>query len=223
MLILFDIDGTLVRLGSAGRRSMEAAFERVYGIPDGFANVDFRGSLDPSLLDQARRTHGIPQDPVAEARFLAHYLEVLESTLDPAHRADQHLCPGVEPTLQRLSSGHVLGLVTGNWREGARRKLGAFGLWERFAVGGFGEDGTERVDLVRMALWRAQAQQFDVQRVAVVGDTPADVESARRAGARSVAVCTGWNTEEDLRNADPDLLLPDLESGLPDLLALLEA
>ncbi len=220
MLILFDIDGTLVRLAGAGRRSMEMAFERLYGVPDAFAGVDFRGSLDPRILAAARRAHGIPESTTEDARFLQAYLEALETSLDPDRRPEQHLCPGVEAALDHLSADHALGLATGNWREGARRKLGAFGLWDRFSVGGFGEDGAERADLVRVARRRAETRGLDARRVAVVGDTPADVESARRAGAAAVAVCTGWNSEDDLRACEPDLLLPDLATGLADLVAL---
>jgi phosphoglycolate phosphatase-like HAD superfamily hydrolase len=95
-----------------------------------------------------------------------------------------------------------------------------FQLWDRFAFGAFSEDGRSRAELIGVALHRARARGLATERAVMIGDTPADVAAAREAGVLGVAVRTGWSEPEALVASAPDLLLPDLERGLPDLLDL---
>jgi phosphoglycolate phosphatase len=215
MLWLFDIDGTLLRSDSAGRRAMGRSFEALYGIPGAFDDVDFRGALDDGVLARACARWGVPLE---RERFVAHFEGELVQAMDPSANPAQQLCPGVPGVLEAL--GGTVGLVTGNWRVGARAKLGAFGLWDRFELGAFSDDGPTRGALVKVATARARAAGYPIQRVVMIGDTPNDVTAAREAGAVAVAVCTGWTEIEQLEASAPDLLLPDLERGLGDLLAL---
>jgi phosphoglycolate phosphatase len=217
MLWLFDIDGTLLRSGGAGRAAMGRSFEALYGVPDAFADVDFRGVLDDGVLRRACARWGVPHE---RERFVAAFERELIAALDPGSQADQQLCPGVPAVLEAVSGLGSIGLVTGNWRVGARAKLRAFGLWERFPLGGFSDDGPSRAALIRVATERARAAGHPVERVVMIGDTPNDVNAAREAGAVAVAVQTGWSDPATLVAAGPDLLLPDLERGLPALLAL---
>jgi phosphoglycolate phosphatase-like HAD superfamily hydrolase len=128
--------------------------------------------------------------------------------------------PGVATLLESLRRrGDVLvGLLTGNVRDGARVKLGHFGLFEHFEVGGYGDRWFDRDDVAREA-WAEVRRRLDgaadPARVWVVGDTPLDVRCARAIRANAVAVATGWHTHEELAASGPDLLFADLTDPAP--------
>ena len=217
ILWLFDIDGTLLRSDSAGRGAMGRSFEALYGVPGAFAQVDFRGVLDDGVLRRACERWGVPLE---RDRFVDHFQRELEAGMDPVRNPGQQLCPGVPAVLDAVAARSPVGLVTGNWKVGARAKLADFGLWERFELGAFSDDGPTRAALIRVATERARAAGHPVSRVVMIGDTPNDVSAALEAGAIAVAVQTGWSELASLEAAGPDLLLPDLERGLETLLEL---
>ena len=217
MLWLFDIDGTLLRSDSAGRGAMGRTFEALYGVSGAFDEVDFRGVLDDGVLARTCARWGVPLE---RGRFVAHFERELLRGMNPIANPAQQLCPGVPAVLDAAQRAGVVGLVTGNWRVGARAKLGAFGLWERFELGAFSDDGATRGDLIRVASQRARDAGFAFERVVMIGDTPNDVAAARDADAIAVAVLTGWTGRASLEATSPDLLLPDLEQGLAGLMAL---
>lgn len=220
MLYLFDIDGTLLRTGGAGRAAMNAAFSEAYGIPDAFDGIDFRGSLDSVLLDEVLALRGLPRSAEVTRAFQARYVSHLRARLSPPMGPGQERCPGVPHLLTRLAGRGRLGVVTGNWRRGAVVKLGAFGLASHFRSGAYGEDAPTREALVPIAIRRARRAGWRGNRVVMIGDTPSDVMAARAAGAVAVAVMTGWCTESEIVAAHPDLLLQDLEAGAEALLGL---
>ncbi|HWO94341.1 MAG TPA: HAD family hydrolase, partial [Dehalococcoidia bacterium] len=135
-LVLFDIDNTLLYTGGAGSAAMRLAFADVFGIPDGFAKVEFQGRTDRLILRDALRIHGLP-DAALDARFddfRAAYLVHLARLLE---EYEGHLKPGLPDLLECLSrAGLRLGLATGNVREGAFRKLRHYGLDGYFERGG---------------------------------------------------------------------------------------
>jgi len=216
-LFLYDIDGTVLSSAGAGRRALDLAFEALYGVAGAFDRVSFGGATDPGITERAHRLAGLPFGPrsaeVLREAYLARLPEVLESM-----REVMVLHPGVREALTATAGVGVNGLLTGNWRGGARLKLGCFDLWEAFEVGAFGDDSGDRDDLVPVAERRARGLGLDFGRTVVIGDTPADVACARAGGAIAVAVLTGWSTAEALEAAEPDLLVEDLERGLPALL-----
>jgi len=123
--------------------------------------------------------------------------------------------PGVPETLAALheADGVVNSLLTGNIEANAAVKVGAFGLdrWLDFEAGAYGSDPHERrSDLVEIARERAAARYGEPTGAVLVGDTPLDVLAAREAGARAVAVATGFADPDDLRESQPDALLQDL-------------
>ncbi len=219
-LWLFDIDGTLLRSDSAGRQAMERTFRALYGIAGAFDAVDFRGALDDGVLARAHAAWGIEGGLAERDRFVARFAVELRDGMRPKTNPAQQLCPGVPAVLDSLGQSGALAVVTGNWRVGARTKLAAFGLWDRFPFGAFSDDGPTRASLIHVARSRARARGLRADRVVMIGDTPNDVLAAREAGAVAVAVQTGWSEPDALRSCQPDLLLPDLEQGLADLLAL---
>jgi phosphoglycolate phosphatase len=210
-VVLFDIDGTLILSGGAGKAALELALVSDFGITEVRDGIAFSGRTDRAIIADLLRTHLVEDHPENWERLIAAYLRHLPATL--AASAGQVL-PGVEALLRSLHARDDvrLGLLTGNIREGARLKLGHFGLFDYFPFGGFGDRHTDRDEVAREALAevRRLAGNLDPSRSWVIGDTPLDIRCARAIGARALAVCTGWHPEEELAAADPDLLLCDL-------------
>lgn len=228
-LVLFDIDGTLVDTGGAGRRGLEASFRSVFGLDDvsgSAARVRFDGKTDPAIIADIAREAGVPA-PEVEARYADlqdAYLQALRKEL-AAPNPRRRVMPGVRPLLDRLAARPdvFLGLVTGNVEEGARVKLDAFGLNRYFADGGFSSDHPERSEIARIAHQRFSRRagfRFPVDRVMVIGDTELDVVCARANGFRAIAVESGWVTRDRLLAAGPDTLLADLTDAAAVLAAM---
>jgi phosphoglycolate phosphatase len=213
-LVLFDIDGTLVR-GRAARKAFEVALHAAYGTAGPIDETDFSGKTDPQIARELITAAGF-DDARVDAGFgtlWERYLRELEALIpaDP-YRA----LPGVPELLDALdATGEAaLGLVTGNVRGGARLKLGsAGGLFDRFRVGGFGSDDEVRNHLPRIAIDRARDAwgiDFDRADVWIVGDTPLDVACARHEGVRTLAVATGRHTPAELEACGADVVARDL-------------
>jgi phosphoglycolate phosphatase-like HAD superfamily hydrolase len=221
-VVLFDIDGTLVSSGGAGRAAMEAALTSVFGVRAGADGVPFSGRTDRAITRDLFRRHAIEESAANWQDFLAAYLGHLPGCLQE-HRG--LVLPGITALLEQMATRKdvTLGLLTGNVREGARLKLGHFGLFHHFAFGGFGDHHHDRDEVAREALAAAHdhLRGRKPQNVWVIGDTPLDVRCARAIGARAVAVATGWHSREELAGSRPDLLLTDLSDARP-LLALWE-
>ena len=214
-VLLFDIDGTLVTTGGAGKHAVEAALTERFGVTEIRDTVPYSGRTDTAILADVLAVHGI--EPTAErvAAFSQVYLEHLPSHLQ---RLGGQPCPGVRELLPRLK--HLpLGLLTGNVERGARHKLSHFGLWEHFRFGGFGDKHADRDDVARLAFEVVQSQVGPVRRekIWVIGDTPLDVQCAKAIGAKSIAVATGWHPIEELHATGADLVLESLadHSRLP--------
>jgi phosphoglycolate phosphatase len=211
-VFLFDIDGTLVNTGGAGRIAMAAAFEAIYGVCDKVEGVQFSGRTDRVIARDLAVAHGFEDDEAIWRRFRGEYLERLPDAL---RVSAGRLLPGVEALLDELSDhddAH-LGLLTGNVEEGARLKLSYYGVWDRFPFGGFGDEFFERNDVAGSAFAKAEkrvGRTVDPRQVWVIGDTPLDVACARAIGANAVAVATGFYNADALAECRPDLLVEDL-------------
>ena len=216
-LFLFDIDGTLVHLGGAGRRALGHALGEVFGMADPHGvlkSISFDGNTDLGILREMIQRAGLTRAGFEEqgAVFDAAYLTELRRLLRASDVG--RVLPGVRDTLERLRSrGDELGLLTGNSEAGARAKLEPFDLNGYFPTGAFGSDHQDRRELAVLAHRRAQERtstSFPADRVYVIGDTVMDVRAGKSQGFHTIAVLTGWTGRERLAPEGPDYLLEDL-------------
>jgi phosphoglycolate phosphatase-like HAD superfamily hydrolase len=217
-IVLFDIDGTLISSGGAGKAALEMALAQEFGVTHVIEKLQLSGRTDRAIIGDLFRLHALQDTPDNRQRLVAAYLRNLPEFL--AKRGGRVL-PGIAHLLEQLHirDDVALGLLTGNVRAGAEVKLGHFGLYHYFAFGGFGDHHLDRDEVAREALAEVERRfngRHTPERIWVVGDTPLDIRCARAIGARAVAVATGWHSEEELTAHEPDLFLTDLED--PELL-----
>lgn len=202
-VLLFDIDGTLVTTGGAGRRAIDEAFVRLHGRGDACKEISFGGMTDRAIARQGLEAIGALVDVAAIDALLAVYLELLSTHVQSVPPESYRVHPGMHEAIARgHAAGMAVGLGTGNVRAGARVKLDRVGLFERFAFGGFGDDHELRPELIRRGAERGAAQlgvALSEARVVVIGDTPKDVLAAQAIGAQSIAVATGGFSVEQLQ------------------------
>jgi phosphoglycolate phosphatase-like HAD superfamily hydrolase len=213
-LVLFDIDGTILRSNGAGRRAMVGALREIFG---GTGPEDHRydGKTDPQIVREVMRMEGHGDAHIDERMdtLMALYLAGLHRELE---RGGTTLYPGVLELLDALEARHeiILGLLTGNLREGARAKLRAAGIDpERFRVGAFGSDHEHRPELPAVAQRRTREElgiELPGSRIVVIGDTPADIECGRSLGVRAIGVATGSYTVEELWRHEPHAVFENL-------------
>ena len=207
LLVLWDVDGTLVRTAGHGRFAFEEAFRTVVGREP--EPVDYAGRTDMQIVQ--RMLGGRPGDLPRILEELAAALELRKEAM----AADGHAYRGVPEVLEALHHRDdvIQSLLTGNIQANAVVKVSAFGLerWLDFDVGAYGSDPhQERSDLVAVARERAATKYGEPTGAVLVGDTPLDVRAAQEAGARAVAVATGFADPGALRASGPDAFLDDL-------------
>ncbi len=206
--ILFDIDLTLIKTNGAGRHAMDATFREMFGLEDPTKGIRFDGRTDRAIFSEALRVNGLSEERYDAC--IAGYLSRLEGAVGLKGGA---ALPGVLQVLDGLRESHpAIGLATGNLRRGAELKLAHFGLWERFAAGGFGDGKLVRADVVAEgigALACAMGEQPSPAETLVVGDTPLDIEAAHAAGAQAMGVATGSYSVEELRATGAEAVVPD--------------
>ena len=217
IICLFDIDGTLLSSGGAGKAAMEAALAAAFGAPSAAATIPFSGRTDRAIGRDLFRLHGVEESEANWQLFLNAYLAHLPVCLTQ-HKGQ--ILPGISLLLDTLAERDdvVVGLLTGNVRDGARLKLGHYNLHHHFAFGGFGDHHFGRDDVAGEALQAAQQHcpgRVDRERLWVIGDTPLDVGCARSIGARAAAVATGLHSLEELAASQPDLLVSDFSDPGP--------
>jgi len=210
MLVLWDVDGTLLRAGEAGRLAFADAFADVFGTPVDHGRLPrMSGKTDPQIALELLTGLGVPS-PESHLPVLQEALvRGLTGRIDQI-RAEGVVLPGVRELIDSLAGiGAVQTLVTGNVAANARIKLAAVGLLGeapgplRLDVGAYGSDDADRDSLVPIAMRRCRAAGLDVdeERTWVIGDTPRDLACARAAGVRCLLVATGTYPLEALTAA----------------------
>lgn len=211
-LLLFDIDGTLLDTGGAGRRAMERAFFSVTGRKDACA-FKFDGMTDLSIARKGLEAIGHEVERSAVDALLDAYLQALAEEVPRSSGYTLHV--GVAQTIERAvrTAGLVVGLGTGNLRRGAQIKLDRAGIFEHFRFGGFGCDHEDRAELLRIGAERGAelaGRPLRECKVVIIGDTPKDVAAALAIGASCVAVATGRYGVDELRDAGATVTVRNL-------------
>jgi phosphoglycolate phosphatase-like HAD superfamily hydrolase len=213
-LVLFDIDGTLIRgAGPHHKQALIAGIRQVTGLETHLDGVPTAGMLDRDLIAAMLRGAG------ASERRIRAWLGEIVAESQRAYVADcpadlgAFVCPGAREFIQEVSRrGAVLGLVTGNLTAIGWRKVELAGLRDQFSLGAFAEDGKTRARLAQVAAHRAVKGSFVKKppKVTLIGDHLNDVAAAQANGFQSVAVATGVLLQEELRPAQPDFLVGTL-------------
>ena len=225
-LVLFDVDGTLVTTHGAGSRAVRRALLEVYGQTGPIDTYDFHGRTDPQIVRALLRQAGLVDEAI-DARLDDLWEVYLEGLADELGRpdADARPLPGVVPLLDALhgTGDDLVALLTGNIEPGARLKLSAVDLWDRFDFGAYGSDHERRDQLPAVAVRRARERaglEFRGRDIVIIGDTPFDVTCGQSLGVWTVAVATGKHTTSELEAAGADVVFDDLSDTTAVLAAI---
>jgi phosphoglycolate phosphatase-like HAD superfamily hydrolase len=216
-LILWDVDGTLLRAGDIGAAVFDDAVEAVVGRrpPE---RIRMSGKTDPLIVREYLAMMGVEETPGLMDGILDELVAGLARASEAgALHAGGSACPGVTEVLDGLADaeGVVQSLLTGNMYANAVVKVSAYGLdkWLDLGLGAYGSDSEDRNRLVPVALQRleqARGVALHPSDVWVVGDTPRDLACARAAGARCLLVATGRYTYDELSGLGADAALANL-------------
>jgi phosphoglycolate phosphatase len=215
VLVLWDIDHTLIETRGIGSQVYAEAFRAVTG-----RTLDtmppLSGRTEPVIFSEALKLHGITSTgdlfsrfADAQARGYAEHASQL--------REQGRALPGAAEAVRDLAQHEdvLQSVLTGNTRSSAETKLRVFGLdqYIDLSVGAYGTDADVRADLVAIARQRADVAyetRFDPAATVLIGDTPNDVRAALHSGARIIAVTTGTHSAADLIAAGATTVLRDL-------------
>lgn len=212
-LLLFDIDGTLVKAAS-GKILIQVMMDQLGCFVENHRDV-YLGGADLSVVPELLKRNNIQVDDVdgVTKEILQIYdQQVTEALKQPG---EIHTLPGADALLDQLNkdSQYALGLVTGNTKAGAYAKLTPPGLHAYFNFGAFGDDHGERDLLPPLALQRANefySTTFSTENTWIIGDTPKDIRCAKANDLRCLAVASGWIDAQTLTNHQPDAVVDDL-------------
>ena len=214
-LLLFDIDGTLIRSNGAGRLALKLTLEEVFGTAGPIDDYHMSGKTDARIITDLMQAAHIKPEKVQ-----ANLQTVYERMAAKAERVYGECgvmpCLGVTELLAAINQRDefLLGLLTGNARQTAPLKLAAGGIVNtQFRVGAYGSDHMDRNQLPAIAMSQATeltGYSFDGKNTIIIGDTPADILCARAGQATAVAVATGWHAVHTLAQYQPDHLLENL-------------
>jgi phosphoglycolate phosphatase len=212
LLLLWDIDGTLISTGGGGREAIRSALLNRFGILDDLGDIRMAGRTDISIcaeIAQKHQTHSIPSNELLDA-----YVEELPFFLE---KYEGRVHKGVRQILEWSHAHNEVhnALLTGNIKRGAFMKLKKFKLDHFFEFGAFADDSGDRNKLGPIALDRARTllkKDFHIEYTWILGDTPKDIACARALGCKVLAVATGDYTTTELKSFEPDLVFENLEN-----------
>ena len=202
---LFDIDGTLMNVRDGVHfRAFCNAMRDVFAVSATLEGVPIHGNTDTGILRAVLRRAGVAEE-VITARLPEAVRQMSVEVQASSHAMRTELCPSVRELLERLrTAGKLLGVVSGNFESIGWTKLAVSGLREFFSFGRFADHCETRTDIFRQGVAEARRLLGAAASICVVGDTPADVQSARDVGISVIAVSTGIYTFHQLAPLGPD-------------------
>ena len=231
LLVLWDVDHTLINAGGVGIQIYEHAFRELFSLEVPSVGVKMAGRTDRAIAVELLESAGLPDARSRVVEFQA-VQAAYAPALAPELAARGRVLPGVREVIDAIAAGPrpglriIQSLLTGNVRELAAVKLGSLGLTEHLDLdtGAYGTESEIRADLVPVARRNAAeryGEDFSGEATVLVGDTPLDIEAALAAGARAVGVGTGGFTVDELMTAGAHAAVPDLSDTAQALDAIL--
>ena len=212
-LVLFDVDGTLTQDFYEHRQAFSDAFREVYHVNANVDCINHHGMTDQEIITGVLKKNGVSGEEIS-AKMSQCMTVMVRSFKKMVDRSRARVLPGVRKLLNKLEQKNVMmGLVTGNLEPIAQGKLRKLRLSEYFKIGGFGSDDASRANLIRIARKRAadlSGYEITNSHIYVVGDTPQDINAAKEANIKALAVATGNYTREELQKFNPDYVFADL-------------
>ena len=214
-LVLFDIDGTLLRrAGAHHRNALVEAVRRASGIATTIDGIPVAGMLDRDIAGAMLRSAGASEAAIRRVMpgIVKEAQRIYVRTCPDLRR---RVCPGARQLLYKLSRrGVPAALVTGNLTRIGWTKMERAGLRHYFRFGAFAELARDRAGLVRVAVAHARREGWIGRNgpVVLIGDHPNDVRAARANGIRAIAVGTGIVDQQELMAQKPDLYVPDMRA-----------
>lgn len=212
---LFDLDGTVVKSGSTiHSAAFEYAAKRIFGITLSTTLAEMQGKVDTQVLIELLQPHGISEKE-AKAK-MSEAMHTMDEYFNQHIKEELPIIlPGVKSLLETLKEKKVpMGLLTGNVEGIGWGKMKQLGIRHFFTFGAFGSMAYKREDLVPIAyknLIHATHGNYQLTDLVIVGDTPRDIACAHANGIQAFCVATGAYSEEELRKADADVVVPTLE------------
>lgn len=214
LLVLWDVDGTLLSTDGISAKAMREAMLEIVGAAAPIARINYAGKTDWQIIRESLPDLSPDLISLRLHEFIAAYTRRFEAQR-AALATRAQLFPGVVAALEALSGTARQAPLTGNVTNVARLKLDCVGLlgWLDVAAGAYGDDHHHRPALVPIAATRAAeryGRSFSERQIVIVGDTPHDIACGQANGARTVAVATGPYSLAELSSHNPDVVLPDL-------------
>jgi phosphoglycolate phosphatase len=214
-LVIFDMDQTLVDFTSIHDRAAQELFKQYFDVDARLTEIDFTGrSMAENFLELAR-SKGISEDKIRQnsKALLNSYETSFSKSIPP--RASRYVLPGVKQLLEELlRTGHLVALYTGDSAAIVSQVFKATGLGKYFKFSVYGTEAETRADMARLAVRRAETltgRKFRGKDVVIVGDSVRDIECGKELKALTIAVATGFHSEEELRKHKPDFLFGNLK------------
>lgn len=215
-LVLFDIDGTILRFKTyKSHEIFSAMFREIFGYDVPLSVMpDFSGMTDLQILKEIACKIELPFIDI-EKKLPLIWTEISKKYDKYFTSGYMYILPGISELLPDLylSDKITLGLVTGNFKQNAYMKLKAFDFDGYFPVGAFGCDHEDRNKLPSIAILRANefcgTNVFSKSNTLIIGDSPRDIECAKSNNLPVLAVATGSYNKESLAEYNPDVVLND--------------
>jgi phosphoglycolate phosphatase len=209
-LILWDIDGTLVRTSRPSSLSPQVNALMSLGYPVSNDPIDLSGSTDYEVVLELLKKSKIL---LKEDKLREIFTEIDKEAQQLDLISDFNLYPGVRNMLNELSALQwTHGILTGNTYSRMISKLHSSSVIEYFSNElmfscNFGDS---RKDICKNAARMINKELY--QKIYIIGDTPKDISAAKSIGFPVIAVASGSYSLSDLSIYNPDLLIRNLEA-----------
>jgi phosphoglycolate phosphatase-like HAD superfamily hydrolase len=214
-LVIFDLDQTLVGLISVHDATVKELFKSYFGVDASLREIDFAGKSLTENMSELAELKGIARDKFVEKSksLLESYEIIFQSKMPP--KGSDYVLPGVKPLLEELSkTNNLVVLYTGDSPGVTKRVLEVTGLGKYFKLSVYGTETKSRLDLARLAIKKADqiaGIRFEGKNIVIIGDSVRDVECGKKLNALTIAVATGFHSEEELASRKPDYIFNDLK------------